>query len=312
MDGRDLPEDAAGLAAAVDSHTVFGRISPIQKRAMVAALQSRGHVVAMTGDGVNDVLALKDADVGLAMGTGSEATRAVARLVLLDDSFATFPAIVAEGRRVIANVERVANLFVTKTVYAAVLALAVGVARVPFPFYPRHLTIISSLTIGIPAFFLALAPASDRTRPGFVGRVLRFALPGGLVAAGFTFAGYALAREEPGVTLGEARTIATLVLFLVGAWVLAILARPLTPPRRLLIGGMVSAFLVILALPASRDFFALDPPSTVVLLAAVGLGAPGSAALEAGRQLTGWATGWVQARRRSERADAHSADDLRP
>ncbi len=298
VDGRDLPEDAAGLAAVVEGHTVFGRIAPAQKRAMVAALQSRGHVVAMTGDGVNDVLALKDADIGLAMGTGSEATRAVARLVLLDDSFATFPAIVAEGRRVIANVERVANLFVTKTVYAAALALAVGVARLPFPFYPRHLTIISSLTIGIPAFFLALAPAADRVRRGFVGRVLRFAVPAGLVAAGSTFAGYALAREE-GVSLGEARTIATLVLFLVGGWVLTILARPLTPPRRLLIAAMVSAFLVIVALPATRDFFALEPPAPVVLLAAVGVGALGSAALEAGWQLSGW----VQAHRHRE--DGH-------
>ena len=311
VDGRDLPDDAEGLGAVVEMHTVFGRVSPTQKRAMVSALQAGGHVVAMTGDGVNDVLALKEADIGVAMGSGSEASRAVARLVLLDDSFATFPAIVAEGRRVIANVERVANLFVTKTVYAAFLALAVGVARLPFPFYPRHLTIISSLTIGIPAFFLALAPGAGRVRRGFVGRVLRFALPAGLLAAGFTFAGYALAREEPGVSLAEARTVATLVLFLIGAWVLTMLARPLTPFRRLLIGVMVSTFLVILAQPGLRHFFALDPPSTVVLLAAVGVGALGGAALEIGWYLAGWLTHRVEARRPGGR-EAVPDDDLRP
>lgn len=297
LDGREI-RDGDDLGAAMEAHTVFGRVSPAQKRAMVAALQARGHVVAMTGDGVNDVLALKDADIGVAMGSGSEASRAVARLVLLDDSFAAFPAIVAEGRRVIANVERVANLFVTKTVYATLLALAVGVARLPFPFYPRHLTIISSLTIGIPAFFLALAPAAGRVRRGFTGRVLRFALPAGLVAAGFTFAGYALARHEPGVSLAEARTTATLVLFLIGAWILIMLARPLTPLRRLLIGAMVATFLVIVAQPGLRHFFALDPPSAVMLLAAVGLGALGSAALEGGWQLTGWITSHVGSHRR--------------
>src|SRR5687767_12388115 len=148
---------------------------------MVKAMQARGHVVAMTGDGVNDVLALKDADIGVAMGSGSPAARSVAQLVLLDSRFEVLPGVVAEGRRVIANVERVANLFVTKTVYAALLALAVGVARLPFPFFPRHLTVVSSLTIGIPAFFLALAPNARRAAPGFVERVLRFALPAGVI-----------------------------------------------------------------------------------------------------------------------------------
>ncbi len=150
----------------LERSSVFGRVSPHQKRAIVGALQSRGHVVAMTGDGVNDALALKDADIGIAMGNGAPATRAVAQIVLLDGRFATMPGVVAEGRRVIANIERVANLFVTKTVYAMLLAIAVGVARWPYPFLPRHLTIVSTLTIGIPAFFLALSPnfASLRAR----------------------------------------------------------------------------------------------------------------------------------------------------
>jgi cation-transporting ATPase E len=181
---------------------VFGRVAPHQKQAMVKALQSRGHTVAMTGDGVNDVLALKEADLGVAMGSGSAASRAVAPIVLMDSSFASLPSVLAEGRQVIANVERVANLFLTKTVYATLLALAVGVAQLPFPFLPRHLTIISSLTIGVPAFFLALAPNNRRYRPGFVGRVLRFAVPAGAVAATATMAAYALARDTEGVGLG--------------------------------------------------------------------------------------------------------------
>ncbi|MGZ8762903.1 MAG: HAD-IC family P-type ATPase, partial [Acidimicrobiia bacterium] len=158
VDARDLPDDLEALAEILETRTVYGRVTPHQKRSMVAALQSRGHVVAMTGDGVNDALALKDADIGVAMGSGAAATRAVAQLVLLDGRFATLPGVVAAGRRVTANIERVANLFLTKTTYATLLALAVAIARWPYPFLPRHLTVVSSLTIGIPAFFLALAP----------------------------------------------------------------------------------------------------------------------------------------------------------
>jgi cation-transporting ATPase E len=288
IDASDLPADPAALADVVEAHAVFGRVGPHEKRAMIAALQSRGHTVAMTGDGVNDVLALKDADIGVAMGSGSEAARAVARLVLLDNSFAVLPGVVAEGRRVIANIERVANLFVTKTVYALLLALAVGVARLPFPFFPRHLTIISSLTIGIPAFFLALAPNAARAHSGFVARVLRFAVPAGFVAATATFSGYALARSQSDVTLAEARTTATIVLFAVAVWVLDILARPLTPLRRLLVLCMVGGFLLVLAVPWSRDLFALDLPRVSMTAMALLLAAAANVALEAGWRLAGW------------------------
>ena len=147
-------EQMAGAIAAAD---VFGRVRPSQKLAAIKALQAGGHVVAMIGDGVgNDVQALKQADLGIAMGSGSDASRSVARVVLLDDTFAAVPQLLAEARRVIANIERVAGLFVTKTVYAALIAVAVGAAAIPFPFYPRHLTVVSTLTIGVPGFFLAL------------------------------------------------------------------------------------------------------------------------------------------------------------
>ncbi len=194
MDAQGLPDEPGELGRMLEEHSVFGRVVPHQKQAMVRALQARGHTVAMTGDGVNDVLALKLADIGIAMGSGAPATRAVAELVLLDGSFATLPGVVGEGRRVTANIERVANLFLTKTVWATLLAVAVGITLLPYPFLPRHLTIIDTLAIGIPSYFLALAPNRRRYLPGFVGRVLRFAIPAGVIIAAATFAAYALAR----------------------------------------------------------------------------------------------------------------------
>ncbi len=232
---------------------MFGRVVPRQKRAMVLALQAAGHTVAMTGDGVNDVLALKDADIGIAMGSGADATRAVAQLVLLDGNFAALPPIVGEGRRVIANIERVANLFLTKTVYAMLIALAVGVAGLPFPFLPRHLTLVGALTIGIPAFFLALAPNERRARPHFVARVMRFAAPAGLLCATATFAGYYVAHLDTSLTLDQQRTTATLVLVSLGLLILIQLASPMTKLRQLLVGAMVLGFLLVLAVPFGRS-----------------------------------------------------------
>jgi cation-transporting ATPase E len=285
VDARTLPEGGAELADVVESATVLGRVLPHQKRAIVGALQSRGHVVAMTGDGVNDVLALKDSDIGIAIGSGAEASRAVAQLVMIDGDFDVLPGVLAEGRRVIGNIERVANLFLTKTVYATLLALTIGVGGLPFPFLPRHLTLVSTFTIGVPAFFLALGPNAARARAGFLGRVLRFAVPSGVVAAAATFVSYAEARELPQVSLGEARTTATLTLFAVALWVLAILARPLTPARRLLVGAMVAGFVSALAIPPVRDFFALPFPPLIVVLAAIGTVALADIGLEFGWRL---------------------------
>ncbi|HEX5615339.1 MAG TPA: HAD-IC family P-type ATPase [Acidimicrobiia bacterium] len=290
VDARTLPADEDELAEVLERHSVFGRVTPHQKRAIVAALQSRGHVVAMTGDGVNDALALKDADIGIAMGSGAPATRAVAQLVLMDGRFSTMPGVVAEGRRVIANIERVSNLFVTKTVYAMLLAIAVGVARWEYPFLPRHLTIISSLTIGIPAFFLALSPNRRRYVPGFVGRVLRFAIPAGVIAAAATFGAYAIARDAAGASLDEARTTATLALLVIGLYILAVLARPITPWRALLVGGMVALFVVAIAVPELRDFYALDLPRRGAVIGGLGVAAAACALLE---------IGWEVAQRRS-------------
>jgi cation-transporting ATPase E len=302
-DARDLPDDPDELADVMETTGVFGRVGPQQKRAMVRALQSRGHTVAMTGDGVNDVLALKEADLGVAMGTGAPVSRSVAPVVLLDSDFGSLPPVLGEGRRVIANVERVANLFLTKTVYATLLALIVGVARVPFPFLPRHLTIVSSLTIGIPAFFLALAPNAQRARPGFVERVLRFAVPAGVVAAAATMAAYGLARAESGVSQTEARTTATITLFLVALWVLAILARPTNLWRAWLVLSMGASFVVIMSVPWFRDFFALDPPPNELLVSAVAIAGAGGLIIEAGWRISGWVR---------QRANQNGADDDQP
>lgn len=279
VDARDLPAEQAELGEILAAASVFGRVGPQQKRAFVAALRDRGHVVAMTGDGVNDVLALKDADLGVAMGSGAGATRSVARIVLLDDDFAVLPSVVAEGRRVLGNIERVSNLFLTKTFYSVALALAVGVAGLPFPFLPRHVTLIGALTIGIPGFFLALAPNARRATPGFVPRVLRFAIPAGLLAAAATFAAYWLARASGATTLAADRCTATLALFLVAAWALALVARPLTWWRAALVGAMVLAFALVAAIPGPRDFFALTFANTVNDLVAVAVGIIAAAAL---------------------------------
>ncbi len=290
LDARDLPEDTGELGRVLEEHAVFGRVTPHQKQAMVKALQARGHTVAMTGDGVNDVLALKLADLGIAMGSGAAATRAVAELVLLDGRFATLPGVVAEGRRVTANIERVANLFVTKTVWTALLAIAVGVTLLPYPFLPRHLTIIDTLTIGVPSFFLALAPNQRRYVPGFASRVLRFAIPAGSIVAAATLTTYVLARGA-GLSLGQQRTAVVLVAFILSLCVLVLLAIPLTWRRMLLVGAALAGFVMLFPLPAVRGFYALEIPR----------GELGIALLIAGIGVTCLASFWVISRRRGQR-----------
>ncbi|MEV0261590.1 cation-translocating P-type ATPase [Streptomyces sp. NPDC050617] len=282
VDARRLPAERDEMAAVLEDGAVFGRVSPQQKRDMVAALQSRGHTVAMTGDGVNDVLALKDADIGVSMGSGSEATRAVAQIVLLNNSFSTLPSVVAEGRRVIGNITRVATLFLTKTVYSVLLAILVVCSQVPYPFLPRHLTLLSTLTIGVPAFFLALAPNKERAKPHFVRRVMRYSIPAGVIAGAATFVAYLLARHYytgPG-SLDAETSVATLTLFIVSMWVLAIIARPYTWWRVGLVLAMAAGFLIVLVTPWLQTFFALKLVGTTMPWAAVGIAAVASAVLE--------------------------------
>ncbi|MEW2066300.1 HAD-IC family P-type ATPase [Streptomyces sp. NPDC007346] len=289
LDARKMPTDPDDMATAMEQNAVFGRVTPQQKRDMVAALQSRGHTVAMTGDGVNDVLALKDADIGVSMGSGSEATRAVAQIVLLNNSFATLPSVVAEGRRVIGNITRVATLFLTKTVYSVLLAILVVCTQVEYPFLPRHLTLLSTLTIGVPAFFLALAPNKERAQPHFVRRVMRYAIPSGIIAAAATFTTYLVARHHysgPGALEAET-SAATLTLFLTSMWVLAIIARPYTWWRIGLVAAMGLGFLIVLAVPWLQEFFALKLVGTTMPWAAVGIAVAAAALLEFSWRLVG-------------------------
>ncbi|WP_427920836.1 cation-translocating P-type ATPase [Streptomyces sp. cg40] len=282
VDARQLPSDQREMAESLDEGTVFGRVTPQQKRDMVGALQSRGHTVAMTGDGVNDVLALKDADIGVSMGSGSEATRAVAQIVLLNNSFATLPSVVAEGRRVIGNITRVATLFLVKTVYSVLLAVLVVCWRVEYPFLPRHLTLLSTLTIGVPAFFLALAPNTERAQPHFVRRVMRYSIPGGVIAGAATFVTYLIARHyyTGKGSLGAETSAATLTLFLISMWVLAIIARPYTWWRVTLVASMGAAFVVVLIVPWLQHFFALKLVGVTMPWVAVGIAGVAGVLLE--------------------------------
>lgn len=293
MDARQLPHDPEQLAETLDQYTTFGRVRPDQKRAMVHALQSRGHTVAMTGDGVNDVLALKDADIGVAMGSGSSASRAVAQIVLLDNKFATLPYVVGEGRRVIGNIERVSNLFLTKTVYSVLLAVLVGIAGLSskwfgtdpllFPFQPIHVTIAAWFTIGIPAFILSLAPNTERAHSGFVRRVMTAALPSGLVVGTATFVSYLVAyqgRAASAVEQTQASTAALITLLVSSLWVLSVVARPYEWWRVALVAVSGLAYVLIFCLPLAQRLFMLDPSNLKVTGIALGIGLLGAALIE--------------------------------
>jgi cation-transporting ATPase E len=281
VDARTLPQDTQELAEVLENHSVFGRVTPHQKRAMVVALQHRGHVVAMTGDGVNDALALKDADIGVAMGDGAAATRAVAQLVLLDGRFAHLPEVVAEGRRVVANIERAANLFLVKNVYSLVLAVIVAFTHTAYPFAPIQLTLISAITIGIPGFALALGPNHRRYVPGFLHRVLRFAIPVGIVTGVSAYAGYAATiLLDRGSDVAQGRTTATLTVLIISMWTVLVLARPLTGWKLMLVAGLAVVVAVIVAVPAlGQGIFLLEVTPLRLAIAAI-IGAAGALLVE--------------------------------
>lgn len=265
VDARTLLDaDDVILRHAVAHATVFGRVAPHQKQAMVKALQANGHVVAMTGDGVNDALALKDADLGVAMGSGAPATRAVAQLVLLDGRFSQLPVVLAEGRRVIANVERVATLFLVKNVMSAVLSIVAIVSASSYPMLPRHLSLLSALTIGIPAFFLALAPNQRRYVPGFLTRVIRNAVPWGVIMALCALGAFVVVRGQ-GVEGDELRAATLHATMLTSFTVLAMVARPWRPWKLGLVATAAVVHVLLSVVPYSRDVFALaTPPDALV------------------------------------------------
>lgn len=277
VDASRLTDEAA-LAEALQTASIFGRVSPEQKRAAVGMLQAQGRTVAMTGDGVNDAMAIKDADLGIAMGTGTAATKAVSRLVLLDNRFDRLPDVLAFGRRVIANVERVSNLFLAKTVYGILLALVSAAFLLPFPFLPRQLTLVSTLAIGIPSFFLALAPNKRIYTPGVLPRILRFSIPSGLIAGSTALVAYLpLYRSVP---LAEARSVTTIALFCVSLWILCVLTRPLSGPRWALLASVGAAMVLVCLLPATRTFFGMHVPLSGSLAWGLLVGVVGAAGIE--------------------------------
>jgi cation-transporting P-type ATPase E len=273
-----LLADEAELEAALQTASIFGRISPEQKRAAVGILRRADHTVAMTGDGVNDAMAIKDADLGIAMGSATAATKAVSRLVLLDNRFDRLPDVLALGRRVIANVERVANIFLAKTVYGIILALTSAVLLLPFPFLPRQLTLVSGLAIGIPSFVLAVSPNQRLYTPGVLRRILSYSIPTGAIAATACIASFTLLVHR--VPLEFARTDTTLTLFCVSLWILCVLARPLNWPRFALLAGLALAMALICWLPASSEFFSMDIRVDWASAYAVSIGIIGALGIE--------------------------------
>jgi cation-transporting ATPase E len=282
LDGSDLPREPGALRRLLDEHAVIGRISPDDKKRVVETLASDGRYVAMVGDGVNDVPALKASRLAIAQGSGSQMARAVADLVLVRGDFSSVPPLVAEGRKVLRNLQRVAKLFVTKSAFAMFLVLSIGLTPQAYPLLPRHLTLAAGLTIGIPAFFLALGPSEGRFgSERFLFDVGRFAVPAGTAAGLGVLASFVFARNVAHLPLSEGRTIATTVLVLVGLYL--ILALEATSRKRAaaigaLSGAMLALYALVLALPFARHFFALDVPGVggvFVVLAGAALAVAG-------------------------------------
>jgi cation-transporting P-type ATPase E len=263
--GDELPDERAPLARAAEQNTVFCRIRPEQKKALVSALAERGRFTAMIGDGVNDVPALKRARLAVAMGSGSQITKGIADIVLLTDQFSRLPRAVAEGRRIARNIHRLGRLYVTKTVYAAALIALVAVPGWAFPFLPRHLTLAAFLTIGIPSFVLALAPSDG---PLYRGRLLRalaaFAVPAGLAIAAASLASFFLVDTVFGGSLEAGRTAATTTLVVLGLCFILLLERG--PGREdiaiqsymlAMVAALGALYALVLAVEPLRDFFDL-------------------------------------------------------
>jgi cation-transporting P-type ATPase E len=283
VEGSAIPDDpAARQRFAVDA-TVVGRISPEGKQAIVQALRDEGRYVAMVGDGVNDVPALKSSQLAIAQGSGTQMARSVSDLVLVNGDFASVPPLVAEGRRALRNLQRVTKLYVTKSAFAAFLILTIGMSSDAYPLLPRHLSIAASLTIGIPTFFLALAPSSGPWQPDrFVREVARFAVPAGVMIGTGVVAGYSFALHDLDLSVGDSRTVALTTLVVCGLYLVLALEAGGSRKRSALVGGMCAAmgglYVLILALPATRTFFELTVPSpgmvaTAILAGSASIGA---------------------------------------
>ena len=256
IDARELPEDEDELREVVDKTTVFGRVTPHQKKKIVNVLQEKNHTVAMTGDGVNDVLALKAADCGIAMADGSDATKAVAQLVLMNSDFTALPKVVEEGRKQINNLERVAELFLSKTVYSVLLAFVCSVLFLPYPILPIQLSLIGSCAIGIPGFFLAMLPSQGGVKKGFLARILTVSIPNGVILATFTISTFVISLHV-GVPMEMSRTMALLMFGGISMVILLRVSRPLTLFKSILCASMFGIIILAFLTPIGRFIFSL-------------------------------------------------------
>ncbi|NFK77028.1 cation-translocating P-type ATPase [Clostridium botulinum] len=257
IDARELPEDEEELKRVVDKISVFGRVSPHQKKSIVKALKSNGHTVAMTGDGVNDVLALKESDCGIAMASGSEATKAVAQLVLLNSDFAAIPQVVLEGRRLINNLEKVSELFLSKTAYFIILSIMFALLVKPFPIIPIQLTLIGSLSIGIPSFFLAISPNEDVIKNDFLKRVLEVSIPNGILI-GISTALMFLLGYHTGLSLEQCRTLSLVTFGSLSLFILLKVSTPLNFYRVSIVVSMTILFVLAFLIPFTRRIFVIE------------------------------------------------------
>ena len=241
VDASTLTTDES-IAQAVMKYQIFGRVTPDQKLKFVEALKAQGRTVAMTGDGVNDVLALKDADCSIAMASGSEAASQVAQLVLLDNDFSRMPSVVMEGRRVVNNIQRSASLYLVKNIFSMLLAVFSMIFMINYPLEPSQISLISMFTIGIPSFVLALEPNKDRIQGHFMTNVLLKALPAGLTDF-LAVSSLVLFCQEFGVNEGDISTSCTILVAIVGFMILYQIAKPMTIGHRVLMVGMVAGWL---------------------------------------------------------------------
>ena len=274
LDGGDLPKTQPELAKAVLGTTVIGRISPEGKKAVVEALRAEGKYVAMIGDGVNDVPALKASRLGIAQGSGSQMARSVADIVLVQNDFGSVPDMIVEGRKVLRNLTRVTKLFVTKSAFAVFLVVSIGLTPIAYPLLPRHLSLVASLAIGIPAFFLALAPSAGEFRiSGFLRDIARFSIPAGTAAGLGVLSSYLLVYDVLDKPLKESRTVAATVLLVVGLY-LIIALESTTRRRGAWVGALCAVlggiYLLALILPFTRRFYALSMPGVLSWLAILG------------------------------------------
>lgn len=295
-DARQLPDTIEEMADVMERYSVFGRVSPDQKEQMVKALQHRNRVVAMTGDGVNDALAVKTADLGIAMGDAAAATKAVSRMVLLDSKFSRLPHVLAEGRKVIANMERLAHLFLAKTIYALLFVLVFSLLAWQYPALPRQMSTADFLFIGLASFILALMPNPRQYVPGFLSRALKFAVPTGIVLvaalwginwyarvwAGDFSGTFPAAADDPGAAfvMEQLQTATFITLTLTGLWLLNVVSRPLNWQKAGMLVLLHVAFVLVLVVPVSQWYHQFILPPMPILLAAVGIAALGALGIE--------------------------------